>query len=317
MQAMFQLPDLEVRGLVTGDDTGTAVNTGTITVDNAGTDESFAMYSEASGSSLSNTGTITLDGVNSVAMGGGYTNYEMSQDELDTSVHNSGEGDYANAGTINVNNATTGIFGDLNDTVTNTGDINVSAGGTGIKGNSADVVNTADGTIDVTEGTGIAVLNGGTVANAGSVTANGSSSIGIEASGTATTVTNSGTVTAINGSTGVSASVGSLVTNIDTGIIDVEEDSIGAELTTGADLLNSGTVNVANNGVGATATGSGTTITNSINADINVTGYSAEGFVASSEAVVTNAGNVSVTGSGSKGLVTGDDTGTAVNTGRQ
>ncbi len=85
------------KGLVTGDDTGTAVNTGTITVDNAGTDESFAMYSEASGSSLSNTGTITLDGVNSVAMGGGYTNYEMSQDELDTSVHNSGAGNYTNA----------------------------------------------------------------------------------------------------------------------------------------------------------------------------------------------------------------------------
>ncbi len=95
------------------------ITIGTINVSGGSSeDESFGMYVAGTNAaadiiSLTNQGTINLSGEGSLALGSSVTNYEMSQDESDTDKHNAGEGNYTNAGTININSATTGIFGGL------------------------------------------------------------------------------------------------------------------------------------------------------------------------------------------------------------
>lgn len=180
---------------ITLGEASSVTNAGTITVrDRTGTTNSFSQIAAInSGKTVTNTGTISLDGVvgiqSAVTVVNSGTIGQIAGGRAATGVRNARI--VTNTGTIDV--AGVGIEGS-NSTIDNAGRI-ASSGGAAING-YATIVNRAGGTI--AGGAGHAIqMTGGTVTNAGTITGGvdlGWTSYGARSSSSATYIADVGTI---------------------------------------------------------------------------------------------------------------------------
>ena len=196
----------------------TATNTGTITLSGVDSTGMFGLTVGSDKSTLTNKGTINGNGVGAVGIAADNSTVENSS-----------------GATINlISNKSTGIFGKAKSIVTNAGTIELktasptstSEGLVGIALNDSTGTNTSSGQIKLgtAYSTGMFGENNSTLTNEGSITGDKASAVGI--AGKASTVTNKKTITlSAKNSTGIFGEDNSTLLNDTNGNITVKEES--------------------------------------------------------------------------------------------
>ena len=252
--------------------TGKAViNNGTLTVGDSTGKSSIGIYSK--GGAVTSTGNATI-GKNSIAIYGKDTAATLN-------------------GNLNIGEKGIGLYVDntatsKGDTAVN-GNITVGANGAiGIQTTNSKVNLTGDLSVASGDSKGIFSMGAGNVETTGNINV-GNNSVGIYKNGSGEVKTATGkTLTVADSGYGVFSKGAKLINNMN---LTVGVDAIGAYVD-GNDLTSTGTVTVANKGVGLLVKGTGKTLTSIGN--ITVGSNNSVGLYAGDNANITQSGNITV-----------------------
>ena len=255
--------------------TGKAViNNGTLTVGDSTGKSSIGIYSK--GGAVTSTGSATI-GKNSIAIYGKDTAATLN-------------------GNLNIGEKGIGLYVDntatsKGDTAVN-GNITVGANGAiGIQTTNSKVNLTGDLSVASGDSKGIFSMGAGNVETTGNITV-GSNSVGIYKNGSGEIKTALGsigkTLTVADSGYGVFSKGAKLINNMN---VTVGVDAIGAYVD-GNDLTSTGTVTVADKGVGLLVKGTGKTLTSTGN--ITVGSNNSVGLYAGDNANIAQSGNITV-----------------------
>ena len=255
--------------------TGKAViNNGTLNVGDSTGDSSIGIYSK--GGAVTSTGNATI-GKNSIAIYGKDTAATLN-------------------GNLNIGEKGVGLYVDntatsKGDTAVN-GNITVGANGAiGIQTTNSKVNLTGDLSVASGDSKGIFSMGAGNVETTGNITV-GSNSVGIYKNGSGEIKTALGsigkTLTVADSGYGVFSKGAKLINNMN---VTVGVDAIGAYVD-GNDLTSTGTVTVADKGVGLLVKGTGKTLTSTGN--ITVGSNNSVGLYAGDNANIAQSGNITV-----------------------
>jgi len=252
--------------------TGKAViNNGTLTVGDSTGKSSIGIYSK--GGAVTSTGNATI-GKNSIAIYGKDTAATLN-------------------GNLNIGEKGIGLYVDntatsKGDTAVN-GNITVGANGAiGIQTTNSKVNLTGDLSVASGDSKGIFSMGAGNVETTGNINV-GNNSVGIYKNGSGEVKTATGkTLTVADSGYGVFSKGAKLINNMN---LTVGVDAIGAYVD-GNDLTSTGTVTVANKGVGLLVKGTGKTLTSTGN--ITVGSNNSVGLYAGDNANITQSGNITV-----------------------
>ena len=252
--------------------TGKAVvNNGTLTVGDSTGKSSIGIYSKEG--AVTSTGNATI-GKNSIAIYGKDTAATLN-------------------GNLNIGEKGIGLYVDntatsKGDTAVN-GNITVGANGAiGIQTTNSKVNLTGDLSVASGDSKGIFSMGAGNVETTGNINV-GNNSVGIYKNGSGEVKTATGkTLTVADSGYGVFSKGAKLINNMN---LTVGVDAIGAYVD-GNDLTSTGTVTVANKGVGLLVKGAGKTLTSTGN--ITVGSNNSVGLYAGDNANITQSGNITV-----------------------
>lgn len=294
-------------GMKVDNENGSLINNGTINV-MAGATGSVAMYGEkgtisngkkgvinmgvsgtvmkATDATISNEGTITLANTASTAM----------------RITNNGTAQNAASGTINVNGSNSyALAADDGATATlnNAGTININNGATGsyaMYGKNATLTNETSGTINVLQsGTTAMFTQVGKLTNKGKINLAAADAIGLYVT-EGQAVNDSGAIIDVN-SNGKAMNVVGTGSITNSGTINLNAaNAYGLYAQNGGTATNSGTIKLNSSGTAYGMYGSGgAKLTNTKNSSINGKAENAYGMYGSN---MTNAGTISITGTG-------------------
>ncbi|MCL4581389.1 hypothetical protein YWH7199_08255, partial [Fusobacterium nucleatum YWH7199] len=251
--------------------TGAVTNNGALNVADSTGDSSIGIYSQ--GGTVTSTGNATI-GKNSVGIYGKDAGAKLSGD---MTVDEKGIGLYVDNTTKSTVN--TEITGKL--AVGNNGAI-------GIQATNSNVKLGGDLTVGDNDSKGIFSKGAGDIETAGNITV-GKDSVGIYKEGSGKVETAAGkTLTVADSGYGVFSKGAKLINNMN---VTVGVDAIGAYVD-GNDLTSTGTVTVADKGVGLLVKGAGKTLTSTGN--ITVGSNNSVGLYAGDDANVVQSGNITV-----------------------
>jgi hypothetical protein len=289
----------------------------------------IAMYSDDTGSTSENSGSIVVNGVESYGIVANYGSVGVNKGTIETNgvgVDNWGEddpvadttggvgmytrdGSITNEGTINSNGSwSKGMYAKGNGTATNTETININGDGSiGMysRESEATVINNGEINVSGNNGSGMRSRDGATAINNEEINIIGNYGSGMFVSDGATAVNNN--EINLNGisETGISGSNGSLISNAGT-------ISGTGELITGVSILNSSFLNegniivtgdgevtadiastvVSKGAIGVKSSGTESMATNSDAGTITVDGKISYGMIAEDGASIINEGNI-------------------------
>ena len=254
--------------------TGAITNNGVLNVADSTGDSSIGIYSQ--GGTVTSTGNATI-GKNSIAIYGKNTAATLN-------------------GNLNIGEKGVGLYVDntatsKGDTAVN-GNITVGANGAiGIQTTNSKVNLTGDLSVASGDSKGIFSMGAGNVETTGNINV-GNNSVGIYKNGSGEIKTALGsigkTLTVADSGYGVFSKGAKLINNMN---VTVGVDAIGAYVD-GNDLTSTGTVTVADKGVGLLVKGSGKTLTSTGN--ITVGSNNSVGLYAGDNANIAQSGNITV-----------------------
>jgi len=254
--------------------TGAVTNNGALNVADSTGDSSIGIYSQ--GGTVTSTGNATI-GKNSIAIYGKNTAATLN-------------------GNLNIGEKGVGLYVDntatsKGDTAVN-GNITVGANGAiGIQTTNSKVNLTGDLSVASGDSKGIFSMGAGNVETTGNINV-GNNSVGIYKNGSGEIKTALGsigkTLTVADSGYGVFSKGAKLINNMN---VTVGVDAIGAYVD-GNDLTSTGTVTVADKGVGLLVKGSGKTLTSTGN--ITVGSNNSVGLYAGDNANIAQSGNITV-----------------------
>lgn len=254
--------------------TGAITNNGALNVADSTGDSSIGIYSQ--GGTVTSTGNTTI-GKNSIAIYGKNTAATLN-------------------GNLNIGEKGVGLYVDntatsKGDTAVN-GNITVGANGAiGIQTTNSKVNLTGDLSVASGDSKGIFSMGAGNVETTGNINV-GNNSVGIYKNGSGEIKTALGsigkTLTVADSGYGVFSKGAKLINNMN---VTVGVDAIGAYVD-GNDLTSTGTVTVADKGVGLLVKGSGKTLTSTGN--ITVGSNNSVGLYAGDNANIAQSGNITV-----------------------
>ena len=254
--------------------TGAVTNNGALNVADSTGDSSIGIYSQ--GGTVTSTGNATI-GKNSIAIYGKNTAATLN-------------------GNLNIGEKGVGLY--VDNTATSKGDTTVNGnitvganGAIGIQTTNSKVNLTGDLSVASGDSKGIFSMGAGNVETTGNI-AVGSNSVGIYKNGSGEIKTALGsigkTLTVADSGYGVFSKGAKLINNMN---VTVGVDAIGAYVD-GNDLTSTGTVTVADKGVGLLVKGTGKTLTSTGN--ITVGSNNSVGLYAGDNANIAQSGNITV-----------------------
>lgn len=254
--------------------TGAVTNNGALNVADSTGDSSIGIYSQ--GGTVTSTGNATI-GKNSIAIYGKNTAATLN-------------------GNLNIGEKGVGLY--VDNTATSKGDTTVNGnitvganGAIGIQTTNSKVNLTGDLSVASGDSKGIFSMGAGNVETTGNITV-GSNSVGIYKNGSGEIKTALGsigkTLTVADSGYGVFSKGAKLINNMN---VTVGVDAIGAYVD-GNDLTSTGTVTVADKGVGLLVKGTGKTLTSTGN--ITVGSNNSVGLYAGDNANIAQFGNITV-----------------------
>lgn len=254
--------------------TGAVTNNGALNVADSTGDSSIGIYSQ--GGTVTSTGNATI-GKNSIAIYGKNTAATLN-------------------GNLNIGEKGVGLY--VDNTATSKGDTTVNGnitvganGAIGIQTTNSKVNLTGDLSVASGDSKGIFSMGAGNVETTGNMTV-GSNSVGIYKNGSGEIKTALGsigkTLTVADSGYGVFSKGAKLINNMN---VTVGVDAIGAYVD-GNDLTSTGTVTVADKGVGLLVKGTGKTLTSTGN--ITVGSNNSVGLYAGDNANIAQSGNITV-----------------------
>lgn len=251
--------------------TGAVTNNGALNVADSTGDSSIGIYSQ--GGTVTSTGNATI-GKNSIAIYGKDTAATLN-------------------GNLNIGEKGIGLYVDntatsKGDTAVN-GNITVGANGAiGIQTTNSKVNLTGDLSVASGDSKGIFSMGAGNVETTGNINV-GNNSVGIYKNGSGEVKTAIGkTLTVADSAYGIFSKGAKLINNMN---LTVGVDAIGAYVD-GNDLTSTGTVTVADKGVGLLVKGTGKTLTSTGN--ITVGSNNSVGLYAGDNANISQSGNITV-----------------------
>lgn len=266
--------------------TGAVTNNGALNVADSTGDSSIGIYSQ--GGTVTSTGNATI-GKNSIAIYGKNTAATLN-------------------GNLNIGEKGVGLYVDntatsKGDTAVN-GNITVGANGAiGIQTTNSKVNLTGDLSVASGDSKGIFSMGAGNVETTGNINV-GNNSVGIYKNGSGEIKTALGsigkTLTVADSGYGVFSKGAKLINNMN---VTVGVDAIGAYVD-GNDLTSTGTVTVADKGVGLLVKGSGKTLTSTGN--ITVGSNNSVGLYAGDNANIAQSGNITVANNNGIGVYSKD-----------
>lgn len=254
--------------------TGAVTNNGALNVADSTGDSSIGIYSQ--GGTVTSTGNATI-GKNSIAIYGKNTAATLN-------------------GNLNIGEKGVGLY--IDNTATSKGDTTVNGnitvganGAIGIQTTNSKVNLTGDLSVASGDSKGIFSMGAGNVETTGNINV-GNNSVGIYKNGSGEIKTALGsigkTLTVADSGYGVFSKGAKLINNMN---VTVGVDAIGAYVD-GNDLTSTGTVTVADKGVGLLVKGSGKTLTSTGN--ITVGSNNSVGLYAGDNANIAQSGNITV-----------------------
>lgn len=254
--------------------TGAVTNNGALNVADSTGDSSIGIYSQ--GGTVTSTGNATI-GKNSIAIYGKNTAATLN-------------------GNLNIGEKGVGLY--VDNTATSKGDTTVNGnitvganGAIGIQTTNSKVNLTGDLSVASGDSKGIFSMGAGNVETTGNINV-GNNSVGIYKNGSGEIKTALGsigkTLTVADSGYGVFSKGAKLINNMN---VTVGVDAIGAYVD-GNDLTSTGTVTVADKGVGLLVKGSGKTLTSTGN--ITVGSNNSVGLYAGDNANIAQSGNITV-----------------------